>query len=118
MDVTDRLADKLDIDAEDGVAVVKVVEDGPADDAGIERGDVIASIDGSGVSTVSDVRDAVGAASVGGTLSFTIERDGGESTYNVTVGERPESKRRVGSEHGRKSGSMGRGRHRRRRRPR
>ena len=89
MEVTDRLAGKLDIDAEDGVAVVKVVEDGPADDAGIERGDVIASIGGSDVSTVSDVRDAVGAASAGDTLSFTIERDGSESTYNVTVGERP-----------------------------
>lgn len=107
MDVSDQLAEKLDIDAEGGVAVVKVVEDGPADDAGIEIGDVIVSIGDSDISTVSDVRDAVGAASVGDTLSFTIERDGSESTYNVTVGERPESTKRSGSGHGRKYSATG-----------
>ncbi len=107
MDVTERLAEKLDIDAEDGVAVVKVIEDGPADDAGIEKGDIIVSVGDSDVSTVSDVRDAVGAASVGDTLSFNIERDGSESTYDVTVGERPESTKRRGSGHMGKSGAMG-----------
>ncbi|MDE2823120.1 MAG: PDZ domain-containing protein, partial [Chloroflexota bacterium] len=107
MDVTERLAEKLEIDAEDGVAVVKVIEEGPADDAGIERGDVIVSIGDSEISTVSDVRDAVGAASVDDTLSFTIERAGSESTYNVTVGERPESTKRRGSRHMGKSGAMG-----------
>ena len=89
MEVTERLAEKLEIDAEDGVAVVKVVEDGPADDAGIESGDVIVSIGDGDVSTVSDVKDAVSGAAVGDTLAFKVERDGSESTYNVTVGERP-----------------------------
>ena len=89
MEVTERLAEKLDIDAEDGIAVVKVVEDGPADTAGIEAGDIIASIGDSDVSTVSDVKDAVSGAAVGDTLAFKVERDGSESTYNVTVGERP-----------------------------
>ena len=84
MEVTERLAEKLEIDAEDGVAVVKVVEDGPADDAGIKQGDIIASIGDNNISTVSDVRDAVEAASVGDTLAFAIKRDGSESTYNVT----------------------------------
>ena len=109
MDVTERLATKLDIDAEDGVAVVKVVEDGPADDAGIEAGDVIVSIGDSDVSTVSEVRDAVGDASVGDTLAFTVERDGSESTYNVTVGERPAPQSSKGHSRsgGAKSGAMG-----------
>ena len=89
MEVTERLAEKLEIDAEDGVAVVKVVEDGPADTAGIEAGDIIVSIGDSDVSTVSDVKDAVSGAAVGDTLAFKVERDGSESTYNVTVGERP-----------------------------
>ena len=89
MEVTERLAEKLEIDAEDGVAVVKVVEDGPADTAGIEAGDIIASIGDSDVSTVSDVKDAVSGAAVGDTLAFKVKRDGSESTYNVTVAERP-----------------------------
>ena len=97
MNVNDRVADKLDIDAEEGVVVVKVVEDSPADDAGIESGDLIASIGGSDIETVSDVRDAVTDASVGDTLAFTVERDGSESTYNVTVGERPTRESKVGS---------------------
>ena len=109
MDVTERLATKLDIDAEDGVAVVKVVEDGPADDAGIEAGDVIVSVGDSDVSTVSEVRDAVGDASVGDFLAFKVERDGSESTYNVTVGERPAPQSSKGRSHsgGAKSGAMG-----------
>ena len=110
MDVTERLAEKLDLDAEDGVAVVKVVDDGPADDAGIEQGDILVSIGGAAVSTVSGVRDAVGAASVGDTLAFTIQRDGSESTYDVTVGERPSGhatkSRRAGGKGG-GSGAMG-----------
>ena len=109
MDVTERLAEKLEIDAEDGVAVVKVVEDGPADDAGIEAGDVIVSIADSDVSTVSEVRNAVGGASVGDTLAFAVERDGSESTYNVTVGERPAPQSSKGHSRsgGAKSGAMG-----------
>lgn len=111
MNVNDRVANKLDIDAEEGVVVVKVVEDGPADDAGIESGDVIASIGGSDIETVSDVRDAVTDASVGDSLAFTVERDGSESTYNVTVGERPTREGKMSSKsesrgHGR-SGSLG-----------
>ena len=107
MEVTERLSERLDIDAEDGVAVVKVVDDGPADDAGIERGDIIVSVGDSDISTVSDVRDAVGAASVGDAVTVTIERDGSESSYDVTVGERPSSNRGGGSKHSGKSGIMG-----------
>ena len=111
MNVNDRLADKLDIDAEEGVVVVKVVEDGPADDAGIESGDVIVSISGSDIETVSDVRAAVTDASVGNTLAFTVQRDGSASTYNVTVGERPAREGKIGSKSKsrsqEKSGSLG-----------
>ena len=109
MDVTERLAEKLEIDAEDGVAVVKVAEDGPADDAGIESGDVIVSVGDSDVSTVSEVRDAVGDTAVGDSLAFTVERDGSESTYNVTVGDRPVPQSSKGRSHsgGAKSGAMG-----------
>lgn len=106
MNVNDRVADKLGIDAEEGAVVVKVVEDGPADDAGIESGDVIASIGGGDIETVSDVRDAVTDASVGDTLAFAVERDGSESTYSVTVGERPAREGKMSG----KSDSRGQGR--------
>ena len=109
MDVTERLAQRLEIDAEDGVAVIRVVEDGPADDAGIEAGDVIVSVAGSDVSTVSEVRGAIGDASVRDTLAFTVERDGGKSTFNVTLGERPEPQSREGRSRseGAQFGAMG-----------
>ena len=114
MEVAERLAEKLEIDAEDGIAVVKVVEDGPADTVGIESGDIIVSVGDGDVSTVSDVKDAVSGAAVGDTLAFKVERDGSESTYNVTVGEQParEGKcdcdgRGRGHSGGAKSGAMG-----------
>ena len=95
--VTERLADKLEIDADSGTVVIKVVENAPAVSAGIERGDLIRSVAGSDISTVSDVQDAVNGASVGDTLAFTVERDGAESTYTVTVGERPASEKKSDS---------------------
>ena len=110
MEVTERLAEKLEIDAEGGIAVVKVVEDGPADTAGIESGDIIVSIGDSDVSTVSDVKDAVSCAAVGDTLAFKVERDGSESTYNVAVGARPAREGNGGGRGhhgGAKSGAMG-----------
>ncbi len=101
MNLSDRVADKLEIDATEGVVVIKVVEDGPAAAAGIEKGDVILSVGDTGVSNVADVRQAVGEASIGDTLSFTVERDRSESTYDVTAVERP-TQAKHGDSEGRK----------------
>ena len=83
------LAEKLEIETEEGIVVVNVREDSPADDAGLQSGDVIVSVDGNAVDSIWNVVEAVRDAEVGDTLTFVVDRDGedGNQTLTVTVAE-------------------------------
>lgn len=73
-----------------GVAVQSVAEDSPAQQAGVEAGDVITAING-----VSMDRDAlvryVGSANVGDSLTLSVYRKGQTLELTVTVGEQIQS---------------------------
>ncbi|HEX5375103.1 MAG TPA: trypsin-like peptidase domain-containing protein [Solirubrobacterales bacterium] len=105
--VTPAIADALKLPTDKGVLVNEVIEDGPADEAGIEGGkagatvegaqvprggDVITEIDGEPVASMEDVIDAVDAAEPGDEMEMTLVReDGEEKTVTVTLGVRPDS---------------------------
>jgi len=72
------------------VAVRLVVEDGPAARAGIRARDRILSIDGTPVSTSSDILSKVKSLSDGDWIQLTIERGGAERDLRVRVGSRPD----------------------------
>ncbi|MBC2643592.1 MULTISPECIES: PDZ domain-containing protein [unclassified Rhodococcus (in: high G+C Gram-positive bacteria)] len=68
--------------------VAKVAEDGPS--AGILReGDGLVSVDGTAVSTVGDVQEAVAEVAPNTEVPILVRRDGAETTVRVTVGARP-----------------------------
>ena len=73
---------------EDAV-VGEVVQDGPADRAGLEAGDDIQAIDGKSVDDDGDVRAAVDAAEPGDTVSVRVLRGGETVTVQVELGQRP-----------------------------
>lgn len=82
---------KLGVTLEDSTnnkgAVVKSVEDGTsAASAGIKAGDVITEFDGEKIETATDLVYAVNGHLVGDTVEMKYERDGQESTANVTLG--------------------------------
>ena len=79
------LAEKLEIETEEGVVIVKVAADGPADDAGLQSGDVIVTVDGDTVESVSDVVMAVREAEAGDTITFVVDRDGESSNLSLDV---------------------------------
>jgi putative serine protease PepD len=77
--------------AEDGGAqLAEVEEGGPADQAGVQSGDVVVAIDGEEVEGPDDVRSAVSAAEPGEEIELRILRNGEEQTVEVTLGERPD----------------------------
>jgi putative serine protease PepD len=76
-------------DASDGAEVASVKSGSPADDAGLEAGDVITAVDGTSVSAADDVTSAINAKSPGDQITLTITRDGERSTLDVTLGTRP-----------------------------
>ncbi|HEX7291399.1 MAG TPA: trypsin-like peptidase domain-containing protein [Conexibacter sp.] len=73
----------------DGAEVVALVADGPADDAGVRRGDVIRRVDGETVQDPEDVAAAIGDDEPGDEIDVVVERDGRTQTLHVTLGKRP-----------------------------
>lgn len=69
------------------VVVNDFVEDVPAASV-LELGDSIEEIDGTPISSVSDIRSVLEGLEVGDTLEMTISRDGEDATVTVELAER------------------------------
>jgi len=78
------------VNAADGVTVAWVIADSPADTAGLQRGDVIKSVDGTTVETPKDFRDAIQDKAVGDTVTLSIQRDGQAQDVTATLAARPD----------------------------
>jgi putative serine protease PepD len=98
-DVADELIQDGEVDhaflgvtmseTDDGVRVEDVREGSPAEEAGLEVGDVITSAGGEAVETPEDLRTIVDDHDPGDELELEVTRDGGEQTVTATLGERP-----------------------------
>ena len=73
-----------------GLVVSGVVSEGPADKAGLKRGDLILSVDGDPVSTLRELYRALWRKGPGETVGFQILRDSAIRTVDVTAGDRYE----------------------------
>ena len=81
---------ELDPAVDRGAAVVAVVPNGPAEEAGIGSGDVIVAFDGKTVTTSDELGAAIRADEPGDRASVTIVRqDGSRTTVTVTLGTNP-----------------------------
>ncbi len=72
-----------------GVAIAQVVSGGPADQAGLQPGDVITKVNGTDVATNEEVIKAIRATKPGGTVAMQIWSSGVKKLVNVKVAERP-----------------------------
>ena len=69
-----------------GLYVSDVVSGGPAEQAGIKAYDRIVSVDGTEISSYSDLSAILNKKRVGDTVEVVIERDGSQKTVTVTLG--------------------------------
>ena len=67
----------------------RVVNGAPADDAGLQTGDVVTAVDGNEIDSGDELRAAIDAKKPGDKITLTIQRGGEERTVQVTLGERP-----------------------------
>jgi serine protease Do len=74
-----------------GVLVRGVMVDGPADNAGIEAGDVITGLDGQETDDLNGLLQALYACQIGQTVTVTFWRGDGQHTVSVTLVESPPS---------------------------
>jgi S1-C subfamily serine protease len=100
-----QLAQRIDLDVNTGALVQDVVDESPAQDAGLEAGgdeisfqgqdgiaiggDLIVAVDGKQLTREHDLADEIGAHNAGETVELTIVRDGERRTLDVRLGRRP-----------------------------
>ena len=76
--------------ADEGAGIVEVVSGGPADDAGVEVGDVVVSFGGRTISTSVELGEAIRSHEPGEIVEFQVVRpDGTTATLTVELGENP-----------------------------
>jgi serine protease DegQ len=87
--VTREVAAQLGLDQARGVALLEVVDDGPAARAGLRPGDVVLRMDDAAVDTVEDLFAELRQRDPGSQVRITYVRDGREQQATVTLAERP-----------------------------
>jgi serine protease Do len=84
--VTDEIAESLNIKPPRGALVAGVNDKGPAKPAGIEPGDVIVNFDGKEIKEMRDLPRVVADTPVGKQTPVVVIRKGREETKTVTLG--------------------------------
>ena len=84
--VTDEIAESLNIKPPRGALVAGVDDKGPAKPAGIEPGDVIVKFDGKDIKDMRDLPRIVADTPVGKEVDVVVIRKGKEETKKVTLG--------------------------------
>jgi len=88
-EVTRDLAESFGMDNPQGALVAKVLEDSPAEDAGLQVGDVIVEFNGKKVMRSSSLPPLVGRSAVGKDAQVTIIRNRSRELVKVRIAELP-----------------------------
>jgi serine protease Do len=87
--VTPELAKQFDLKDDTGALIGDVIEDGPAEKAGLLRGDIILEYDGKKIEEPYVLRNMVANSLPGEQHTVEILRDGKTSKLTITIGELP-----------------------------
>lgn len=85
--LTSDLAESFGIDSLQGVLVAQVSKHSPAEEAGLQQGDIIERIQGEPVKDVGSFRNRVALTAPGSTVELTILRNGKHQILKVTIGK-------------------------------
>jgi serine protease Do len=88
--VDETLAAALDLESTDGVLVSDVIEDSPAEAAGLQRGDLILSVNGRGVDSPAQFTRRIRRVDAGEAAELELIRKGQRMTVTATLEEAPE----------------------------
>ncbi|MEX2435029.1 MAG: PDZ domain-containing protein, partial [Balneolaceae bacterium] len=86
-EVDQTMARALGLEDPSGFVVGEVVPDGPADNAGLQEGDVIISLNGEEFRDWTEFRIAIGTSKPGDTVELEIIRDGETKYLSIELGE-------------------------------
>ncbi|MBR9825559.1 MAG: Do family serine endopeptidase, partial [Alphaproteobacteria bacterium] len=87
--VTEDIAGAVGLDEARGAIISSIVAEGPADNAGFEREDVILEVNGEAVDGSRELTRRIGEFAAGERVNFLVLRDGRERTVRAVLGDRP-----------------------------
>src|SRR5947208_2220665 len=93
--VTDEIAESLNIKPARGALIAGVEDKGPAKPAGIEPGDVVVRFDGKDIREPKDLSRVVADTAVGKEVEVVIIRKSAEETKKVTLGRLEDTEKAV-----------------------
>src|SRR5262245_58159365 len=84
-DVTPEVATAAGLHASQGALIAAVVKGGPAEQAGLKKGDLVIAYRNTAIADASALRNAVAATLVGQEVHVTVRRDGHKQELTATV---------------------------------
>jgi serine protease Do len=90
-DITPELAKSFGLKEKKGALVADVVKDGPAEKAGIDRGDVIIEFDGKEIAESKDLPRIVAAEPVGKNVTIKLMKNGKTINKDVKIAQMEET---------------------------
>jgi len=89
-DLDEDLAGALGIEGTHGALVGDVTADGPAEGAGVRRGDVVVSVDDQPIADATQLRNVIAGSRHGAQVRLGVVRDGARQVLRVGLEERPD----------------------------
>jgi len=87
-DLNQDLAESFGLPDTKGILIAKIIEDSPAEKAGLEQGDILLTLDGEPVGKVAEFRNRVAMMAPETKIKVGLLRDGKIRTLTVTIGKR------------------------------
>jgi S1-C subfamily serine protease len=87
--LTPVVAAQLDIPVDQGALITSVLTGSPAEEAGLEQGDVITAVDGDEVPDADELIGILGGKDPGDEVELDVVSSSGERTVTVTLEQRP-----------------------------
>jgi len=84
-DLNPRLADELDVKISAGVYIGGLSENGAAQDAGLEKGDIILAVNSRNITKSSELQEIIGSKRPGEKIALKVLRDNVEQSFEVTL---------------------------------
>ena len=95
-DLDGDLAASFGLENTDGIIIAQVSPDSPAEDGGLQGGDLVVQLNGQMVKDVASFRNAIALTTPGTEVHLEIQRDGETRSMAVTLGTLPGEERIAG----------------------
>jgi serine protease Do len=89
--VTETMAQQLNLSSADGIIVGEIQTNSPAAKAGLQKNDILLTLDGTPFTTDNTLRQMIRDKNPGDTVTLSVLRNGQTLTITVTLGEMPQN---------------------------